>query len=69
MPYGSALTLDTNTTNTGEYTMDTFDDIYDEGTQELEDMRTAKNKMKTKDFARLINKRDLSRYEMDEMFM
>ncbi len=49
--------------------MDTFDDVYDEDTQELEDMRTAKSKMKTKDFARLINKRDLSRYEMDEMFM
>lgn len=59
----------TKITNTGEYTMDTFDDLYDEDTQELEGMRNAKGKMKTKDFARLINKRDLSRYEMDEMFM
>jgi len=49
--------------------MDTFDDFYDGEMQELEDMRSAKSKMKSKDFARLINKRDLSRYELDEIFM
>ncbi len=49
--------------------MDTFDDFYDEDTQELENMRTAKGKMRPKDFSRMINKRDLSRYELDEIFM
>jgi hypothetical protein len=49
--------------------MDIFDDFYDDEMQELEEMRTAKSRMKSKDFARLLNKRDLSRYEMDEIFM
>ena len=66
---GQYFPLQLKITHIGEHTMDTFDDIYDEDTQELEGMRNAKGKMKTKDFARLINKRALSRYELDEIFM
>ena len=40
----------------------------DEDMDQIENMRTARKKMKDKDFAKLINKRDLSGFEMDEIF-
>ena len=42
--------------------------FFDEDMEQLETMRTARKKMKDKDFAKLINKRELSEFEMDEMF-
>ena len=49
--------------------METIDEVFDENQLEIENMRTSRNRMKSKDFARLINKRDISRFEMDELFM
>ncbi len=46
-----------------------MDDVFDEDTIEVENMREERKKMKSKDFARLINKKDLNRFEMDELFM
>lgn len=43
--------------------------IYDEDMEQIESMRTERKKMKDKDFAKLINKKDLSDFEMDEIFM
>ena len=40
----------------------------DEDMDQIESMRSARKKMKDKDFAKLINKRDLSGFEMDEIF-
>ena len=42
--------------------------FYDEDMEKLEDMRESRKKLKDKDFAKLINKRDLSEFEMDEIF-
>jgi len=42
--------------------------FYDEDMERLEDMRESRKKLKDKDFAKLINKRDLSGFEMDEIF-
>ena len=39
----------------------------DEDMDQIENMRSAR-KAKDKDFAKLINKRDLSGFEMDEIF-
>ena len=41
----------------------------DEDMEQIETMREARKKMKDKDFAKLINKRDLSGFEMDEIFV
>ena len=40
----------------------------DEDMEQIESMRQSRKKMKEKDFAKLINKRDLSEFEMDEIF-
>ena len=49
--------------------METIEEFFDEDQVEIENMRTARGRMKAKDFARLINKRELSNFEMDELFM
>jgi len=41
----------------------------DEDMEQIETMRESRKKLKDKDFAKLINKRDLSDFEMDEMFL
>jgi len=41
----------------------------DEDMQQIEVMRDSRKKLKDKDFAKLINKKDLSEFEMDEMFL
>ena len=46
-----------------------MEDFFDEDQGELENMREERKKMKTKDFAKLINKRDISDFELDELFM
>lgn len=47
-----------------------MDDLFlDEDMEQIENMREARKKMKDKDFAKLINKRDLSEFEMDEIFV
>ena len=46
-----------------------MDDVFDEDTLEVESMREERKKMKSKDFARLINKKELNSFEMDELFM
>ena len=43
--------------------------FYDEDMGKIEDMRNERKKMKDKDFAKLINKKDISDFEMDEMFL
>ena len=40
----------------------------DEDMEQIETMRSARKSMKEKDFAKLINKKDLSEFEMDEIF-
>ena len=40
----------------------------DEDMEQIESMRDSRKKMKEKDFAKLINKRELSDFEMDEIF-
>ena len=46
-----------------------MEEFFDEDQGELENMREERKKMKTKDLAKLINKRDLSDFELDELFM
>ena len=46
-----------------------MEEFFDEDQGELENMREERKKMKTKDFAKLINKRDISDFELDELFM
>ena len=41
----------------------------DEDMEQIENMRESRKKMKDKDFAKLINKKELSDFEMDEMFL
>ena len=48
--------------------MDAEELFLDEDMEQIENMRSARKKMKEKDFAKLINKRDLSEFEMDEIF-
>ncbi len=36
---------------------------------EIENLRDARKKMKSKDFEKLINKKDLTDFELDELFM
>ena len=42
---------------------------FDEDMEQIETMRSERKKMKDKDFAKLINKKELSDFEMDEMFL
>ena len=42
--------------------------FFDENMEQIEVMRSERKKMKDKDFAKLINKKELSDFEMDEMF-
>lgn len=46
-----------------------MEEFFDEDQIELESMRDERKKMKDKDFGKLINKRDLSDFELDELFM
>ncbi|MBS3114634.1 hypothetical protein J4448_06035 [Candidatus Woesearchaeota archaeon] len=43
--------------------------FFDEDMEKIETMREERKKMKDKDFAKLINKKELSDFEMDEMFL
>ena len=46
-----------------------MEEFFDEDRGELESMRAERKKMKEKDFGKLINKKDLSDFELDELFM
>ena len=46
-----------------------MEEFFDEDNVEIETMREERKKMNSKDFAKLINKRDLSDFELDELFM
>ena len=46
-----------------------MEEFFDEEHIEIESMREERKKMKDKDFGKLINKRDLSDFELDELFM
>ena len=46
-----------------------MDEFFDEDTIEVESMRKERKKLNTKDFARLINKKDINHFELDELFM
>jgi hypothetical protein len=46
-----------------------MEEFFDEDNIEIENMREERKKLRDKDFAKLINKRDLSDFEMDELFM
>ena len=48
--------------------METEELFFDEDMEQIEAMRSERKKMKDKDFSKLINKKDLSDFEMDEMF-
>lgn len=43
--------------------------FFDEDMGQIETMRSERKKMKDRDFAKLINKKELSEFEMDEMFL
>ncbi len=49
--------------------METEELFLDEDMEQIEVMREGRKKMKDKDFAKLINKKELSDFEMDEMFL
>ena len=46
-----------------------MEEFFDEDNQEVENMREGRKKIKDKDFSKLINKKDLSDFELDELFM
>ncbi|MBS3102254.1 hypothetical protein J4458_02305 [Candidatus Woesearchaeota archaeon] len=46
-----------------------MEEFFDEDMTEIESMREERKKMREKDFAKLINKKDLSEFELDELFM
>jgi len=46
-----------------------MDEFFDDEKMDVENMRSARKKLHDKDFGKLINKRDLSSFEMDELFM
>ena len=48
--------------------MDAEELFLDEDMEQIETMRSERKKLKDKDFAKLINKKDLSDFEMDEIF-
>lgn len=43
--------------------------ILDDDLEFAKEMRTNKKNHKDKDFSKLINKKDLNRFEMDDMFI
>ena len=49
--------------------METDELFLDEDMEQIEVMRESRKKLKDKDFAKLINKKDISDFEMDEMFL
>ena len=46
-----------------------MEEFFDEEQIEIENMREERKKMKDKYVGKLINKKDLSDFEMDELFM
>ena len=46
-----------------------MDEFFDEDQVDVENMREERKKMNDKDFGKLINKKDLSDFELDELFM
>ncbi len=46
-----------------------MEEFFDDDNKDIEAMRKGRRSMKDKDFARLINKKDLNSFEMDEIFM
>jgi hypothetical protein len=46
-----------------------MEEFFDEDNVEIENMRQERKKMNTKEFGKLINKKDLSDFELDELFM
>ncbi len=46
-----------------------MEEFFDEDAVEIESMREERKKMNSKDFGKLINKKDLSDFELDELFM
>lgn len=46
-----------------------MEEFFDEDQMEIENMRKQRRKIKDKDFAKLINKKDLNTFEMDELFI
>jgi len=46
-----------------------MDEFFDEENIELESMREERRKLRDKDFGKLLNKRDISEFELDELFM
>jgi len=46
-----------------------MDEFFDEDQIEVEKMREERKKLNDKDFGKLINKKDLSDFELDELFM
>ena len=46
-----------------------MDEFFDEDQVDVESMREERKKMNDKDFGKLINKKDLSDFELDELFM
>tara|TARA_Y100000310_G_C20691671_1_gene822682 strand:- start:3519 stop:3665 length:147 start_codon:yes stop_codon:yes gene_type:complete len=46
-----------------------IEDFFYEEESEAENLKEARKKMKDKDFGKLINKKDLSDFEMDELFL
>jgi len=46
-----------------------MEEFFDEDNQEVETMREGRKNIKDKDFSKLINKKDLSDFELDELFM
>lgn len=46
-----------------------MEEFFDEDKIEIESMREQRKKMSTKEFGKLINKKDLSNFELDELFM
>ena len=48
--------------------MDVDELFLDENMDKLEEMRESRKKLKDKDVAKLLNKKELSEFEMDEIF-
>jgi|TARA_Y100000294_G_scaffold171933_1_gene186015 hypothetical protein len=46
-----------------------MEEFFDEDQTEIESMRSERKKLKDKDFAKLINKKDMNKFELDELFM
>lgn len=46
-----------------------MEEFFDDDNKDLENMREGRKGMSDKDFGRLINKKEISEFEMDELFM